>query len=132
LRVYRRQVPVSRITGQAAASVVSRNFVPHLQNHKRCFINDFEALTYPNYLRDGTLVRQKLRRLAGYGCLASKGDWHNPHRRLGWGSEYLVSFVYSHYPGVQAFLLAGIPFAVMLFGNGPDRSDSHPCLHLSP
>jgi hypothetical protein len=38
------------------SSVVSRNFVRHFQNRKRCFINDFEALTYANYLRDGTLA----------------------------------------------------------------------------
>ena len=35
---------------------MSRNFVRHVQNRKRCFINDFEALTYANYLRDGTLA----------------------------------------------------------------------------
>jgi hypothetical protein len=45
-----------RVKNPGSPSVVSRNFVPHFQNHKRCFINDFEALTYPTYLRDGTLV----------------------------------------------------------------------------
>jgi hypothetical protein len=38
-------VPIGRVTGDVAPSVVSRKFLLYLQNWKVCFINGFEALT---------------------------------------------------------------------------------------